>query len=120
MPAADHPSTTSQDIGSSGVQPKNRLSPGVWTTAKRTASEPAAVARTSGLRRPAHAVCPSWVPISAASPIVLARPNGPVNRPVAQAPVAPTVVAAPRTSTLRRTASVNPRCGPASSTDASG
>ena len=53
----DQPSTAAQASGSSGRQPKNRLTPGVWTTATSTANEPAAVASTSGLRRPAHAVC---------------------------------------------------------------
>src|SRR5215213_8482943 len=55
VPAAAQASTIAHETGSSGWQPKNPDNPGVWTITARTASEPAAVASTSGLRRPAHA-----------------------------------------------------------------
>lgn len=41
--------TPAQAMGPSGVQPKNRLTPGVWMTAMSAAAEPSTVSHTKGL-----------------------------------------------------------------------
>ena len=67
------PAAMPQPTGPSGVQPKNWLTPGVWITPARTASEAAVEASTAGLPPPSTTVWPSWVPTSEASATVPAR-----------------------------------------------
>src|ERR1700742_2370663 len=91
------PMTPVQATGPSGVQPKKWLTPGVWTMATNTAELPSAVATTSGLCRRVSSVCASCVVTRAVNPIVEVRLSVPgVQRPMAQAAVAPAAVTAPR------------------------
>jgi hypothetical protein len=76
-PAAEAP-TTVQAMGPIGVHPKNWLTTGVSMIVMRTAADPMTVAMTSGLCRPVSRVWPSWVPTTAARPILLARADRPV------------------------------------------
>lgn len=62
-----------------------------------TPALPSAVAMTSGLCRRVSSVCASWVITSAVKPIVAVRHSVPgVQRPMAQAAVAPAAVTTPR------------------------
>ena len=107
MPAETEPSTTVHATGPIGVQPKKWLTPGVSMTATSTAADATLVPITSGLCQPVSSVCASWVPTSAASPIVLARRLRPVYRPIVHASSAPSVVAPPRTAIARASVESN-------------
>src|ERR1700739_235781 len=94
--------TPDQAIGPSGVHPKNWLTTGVWTMATKTPALPSAVAKTSGLWRRVSRVCASCVVTNAVRPIVAVRRSVPgVQRPMAQAAVAPAAVTAPRVTIWR-------------------
>jgi len=94
------PAAVAQPAGPRGVQPKNPLTPGVSTTRTRAAPDTSTVPTTSGLRPPATRVWPSWVPTSAARPIVEARLR-PAGRARSHAPVAPAAVVTARRTIWR-------------------
>src|SRR5258708_39590211 len=62
LAAAAEPRPMLQPTGPSGLQPKNWLMPGVWTTAIRPAVEPRAAAATQALRQPTPSACPRPAP----------------------------------------------------------
>ena len=104
-----------QATGPSGVQPKNWLTPGVWTIAARAAIDATVETTTTGLRPPATTVWPNSVPTRATRPTVRALVAVPVDRAISHPPLAPTAVVTARRAIWLRSAAPSEASGPSCS-----